>query len=359
MAENHKIIRQQSESPVFTLIPFNDIIHSTDINYIIRGLLPREGLVVVYGPPKCGKSFWVMDMVLRVSLNWKYRKRKIKNGNVIYIACEGVSGITARIEAFRQQLLQDDIEHIPFYLIADRLNLIQQHHQIIADIKNTLLEKPPHIIVIDTLNRSLIGDENSSIDMGNYIKAADLLRETFKCCVILIHHSGYDATHARGHTSLPAAIDAQIKVSMDKDTKIIESHLEFMKDGDCDVKMYSSLKQVVIGQDIEQDDITSCIIIEERTPEDSAKDKLSPQQKTAMDSLKEAIEEKGDYPPPELGLASWMRVVSLNDWRLYFYQNAMVASSKPEAKRQALHRASEKLLEIGLIGFKSDYVWIA
>jgi hypothetical protein len=36
---------------------------------------PRVGLIVVWGPPKCGKSFWVTDAMLHVALGWPYHLR--------------------------------------------------------------------------------------------------------------------------------------------------------------------------------------------------------------------------------------------------------------------------------------------
>lgn len=343
--------------PQFNLIPFNEITHSTAINYVVRGLIPREGLVLVYGAPKCGKSFWVMDLTLHVALGWKYRGRKVRQGNVVYIACEGVSGVTSRIEAFRQTKLQESAEPTPFYLIGTSLNLIKQYAKLQEDIKSFLKDTPIHIIVIDTLNRSLAGDENSSVDMGNYIKAADSLRESFKCAVIIIHHSGYDATHARGHTSLPAALDAQIAVSRDKDNDMIVTELQFMKDGDTEEKLYSSLDQVEIGDDDEGDPITSCVIVSEDPPLKDEKPKLSDQMQVALDSLKQAIQESGKYPPESLKMPPYNRVVSMDEWRDCFYQNAIVSSAKPDAKRQALHRAAKDLRKKKFIGVKSDYVW--
>lgn len=346
-----------ADAPQFSLIPFNEISHSTEVNYVIRGLIPREGLILVYGAPKCGKSFWTMDMALHVALGWEYRGRKVRQGNVVYIACEGVSGVTARIEAFRQTKLTENGESPPFYLIGATLDLIKQHKKLQEDIKSSLKDDPIHIIVIDTLNRSLAGDENSSVDMGNYIKAADALREYFKCAVIIIHHCGYDATHARGHTSLPAALDAQIAITRDKDNDMIVTEIQFMKDGDTEEKLYSSLEKVEIGDDDEGDPITSCIIVSEDRPATESKPRLTKQTQIAFDSLKQALQEKGQYAPDELKMPSYIRVVSMDEWRNYFYQNAISSSEKPDAKRKALHRAAEDLRDKKFVGIKSDYAW--
>jgi hypothetical protein len=39
------------------LIPFDKIKLGTEPRYLVKGIIPRESLAVVWGPPKCGKSF--------------------------------------------------------------------------------------------------------------------------------------------------------------------------------------------------------------------------------------------------------------------------------------------------------------
>ena len=47
----------------FLPVRFRDIGLTAERPYLVKGLLPREGLVVIWGPPKCGKSFWTFDIV--------------------------------------------------------------------------------------------------------------------------------------------------------------------------------------------------------------------------------------------------------------------------------------------------------
>ena len=44
-----------ARKPRFVLVPFNDITLDTKPSYLVKGLIPRVGLTVVWGPPKCGK----------------------------------------------------------------------------------------------------------------------------------------------------------------------------------------------------------------------------------------------------------------------------------------------------------------
>jgi RecA-family ATPase len=87
--------RSASRKRRFPLIRFKDFLLDTSASYLVDELIPRSGLVVVWGPPKCGKSFWVFDLVMHVALGIPYRGREVHQGTVVYVACEGVKGPSA------------------------------------------------------------------------------------------------------------------------------------------------------------------------------------------------------------------------------------------------------------------------
>jgi hypothetical protein len=117
--------------PRFPLVRFRDIKPSDEPFYVVDGILPQEALVVVWGPPKCGKSFFVVDLVMHVTLAWKYRERHVEGGPVLYIACEGERGIYNRLEAFRRHRLAGKAADPPFYLLATSLNLVSECPQLL------------------------------------------------------------------------------------------------------------------------------------------------------------------------------------------------------------------------------------
>jgi hypothetical protein len=93
----------QAKQAEFPLVRFDDIaLDTAQCAYSVKGLLPRRGLVVLWGPPKCGKSFKATDIGLHIALGWEYRGRRVQQATVIYIAPEGRYGFPARIEAFKQ-----------------------------------------------------------------------------------------------------------------------------------------------------------------------------------------------------------------------------------------------------------------
>src|SRR5215472_7677129 len=267
----------------FKLIPFSKVQLQTTASYLIRDIIPREGLIVVWGPPKCGKSFWALDAIMHVVRGLDYRGHHVKTGIVVYVACEGERGLSARIEAYRRY--HEVKADLGFYLLTTRLDLVADRQQLIEDIRAQLDGIVPVAIVVDTLNRSIAGSESADEDMGNYVKAADAIRESFACAVIIIHHCGIDDKRPRGHTSLTGAADAQIAIRRD-DSGLITATVEWLKDGAEGTEIHSCLEVVELGQDEDGDTITSCVVTVAEATARAKCPKLSPRQKQAMNQLR-------------------------------------------------------------------------
>jgi hypothetical protein len=165
--------------------------------------------------------------------------------------------------------------------------------------------------------------------MRNYVVAATALRDAFDCVVVIVHHSGYDKTHPRGHTSLPAALDAQMSVTRKGERS--EAKVEFMKDGKEGDNFTFKLRTVDLCLDDDGDRITSCVVdlVESKpttprtmdiTAEDMdaamppAKPKSGTATRKALDFLEKAIAEKGETGlsngriPPDTPVESWKRL---------------------------------------------------
>jgi hypothetical protein len=211
----------------------------------------------------------------------------VQQGSVIYCSFEGQAGIAARIEAFRHEHLAEDAEQVPFYAQTMTLDLVQQVNDLIAAIQAA--QVVPAVVTLDTLNRSLRGSEDSDEDMGNYIKAADAIREWFNCAVIIIHHCGIEGTRPRGHTCLTGAADAQLACKRDRNNNV-ELKVEWMKDGDSEGQIVTStLRSVEVGIDADGEPLTSCVVgpAEACAPEQRGRN-LSANQQTMLNILHDA-----------------------------------------------------------------------
>ena len=310
------------QKPRFNLIRFNAVLLSSSAAYLVKGLIPRGGLVVVWGPPKCGKSFWAFDLAMHIALGIPYRGRRVQQGAVVYLALEGGHGFRARVEAFRRE---HGVTDAPFYLMTDRTGLVQDHAVLIAAIRRQIGTTLPALVVIDTLNRSLAGSESKDEDMAAYIRAADAIREAFDCAVVIVHHCGIDGTRPRGHTSLTGAADAQLSVERDTASNIVVT-VEWMKDGREGDVIVSRLEQVELGNDEEGETVTSCVIapVEGQPIRQPVNRRLSDRQRLALDALAECAAARGQPPPATLGLPAGLVVVTTADWREELYRRSVL-----------------------------------
>jgi hypothetical protein len=283
----------------FPLARFSTIKSYKTAPYLVKGLLQSTGLAVVWGAPKCGKSFWTFDVFMHVALNRAYRGHRVTSGPVVYCALEGKQGFVNRIAAFRQDKLSEAEADPPFYLMAARLSLVRDHGAFIKEIGNQLGDQKPIAVCIDTLNRSLDGSESSDEDMAAYVHAADAIRDAFGCLLVIVHHCGHNGERPRGHSSLMGAPDIQIAVRRDAADNIV-TELELAKDNEVGLQFFSHLKVVEIGTDQDGDPITSCVIeaVDATEVPKAARGPVAKsipaQQRLLMAVIAEAIDEAGE-----------------------------------------------------------------
>jgi AAA domain/Toprim-like len=340
----------------FELSPFDKIAIDTMPAYLVKGIIPRIGLCVFWGPPKCGKSFLVFDLMMHVALGWEYRDRKARQGAVVYCALEGCSAFKNRVEAFRQTHLQGNAGNVPFYLMASPLSLVVDHAALIASIQDQCPN--PAVVAIDTLNRSLAGSESSDEDMAAYIKAADAIRDAFNCAVVIVHHCGHEGTRPRGHSSLMGALDAQIAVTRDAADKIIAT-VELMKDGPQGESFSSKLKKVELGTDDDGDMITSCVVeAAEGLAARATKAVQLPAGATkALRALHEILDDAGIIAPADAHTRHGQKVVTIEAWKEHSFKRGLCAEGDRKLKWITFKRAFERLTVAGKVAVWGDFVW--
>ena len=348
------------KEPRFKMVPFDSITVGSEPVYLVKGIIPRSGLTVFYGPPKCGKSFAVLDLTMHIALGWEYRGRRVQQGSVVYITLEGTKGFQARVAAFRSKWLADHDGNTPFFLITANLDLVKDHGELIANIR-AQSANPPAVVVIDTLNRSLSGSESSDEDMAAYVRAEGAIREALGCATIIVHHCGHEGTRPRGHSSLIGALDAQIAVKRGAGNTV-EMLVEWMKEGPEGNTLVSKLDPVEVGMDSDGDPITSCVIVpvdEADIPEAKPKaQKLNARQKLALDALTEALLASGEPVPASFGLPAGLKSVTLDAWRKEIMQRGVIASDAGNP-REEFRRLRDQLASKCFVGQRDGLVWKA
>ena len=346
----------------FPLVRLRDIKPNLTSRYLVKGVVASQALIVVWGRPKCGKSFWTFDLAAHVATGFSYRGLKVRQGPVVYIAAEGAEGFNARVEAWRARHLADSVEPAPFHLLPVRLDLVQDHIAFVSEVLLQTDAVPPALVVIDTLNRTYSGSESSDEDMTAYVAAADAIKAAFTCSVIIVHHCGHESSRPRGHSSLTAAADTQIAIRRDGD--FVTATVEWNKDGPEGYVNVSRLDVVEVGIDGDGDAVTTRLVVPCEVAEagvgESARLRLSPNLANALQALKMAIGEHGESTV-STHVPAGALTVATELWRGYFYKRAIDddPAAKQETRRQAFKRSARDLQARGLIGCWNDLVWLA
>lgn len=239
----------------------------TPPDWLIKGFLERDSFCQLFGPHSVGKSFLALDWAMSVATGHPWNGQRVNQGLVLYIAGEGQNGLKRRIKAWcmehdypvgkplgimtsnRPRILYDEPEaaqvHQEALLLAERAG------------------GDPVLIVVDTLARAFGGgDENSSKDMGVFIKhVTKYLQEDFRATVLVVHHSGHGAAaRGRGSSSLPAALDIDYQLAREgADYRRLTN--QKMKDALPPDEQFFRLKVVDLGAvDEDNEPVTSCVL---------------------------------------------------------------------------------------------------
>jgi ABC-type dipeptide/oligopeptide/nickel transport system ATPase component len=254
--------------------------------WVVKGVIPEQGIAALFGPSGSGKSFLVFDLMMAITHQAKWFGFKIKNKPVVYIGLEGKSGFRNRIAAWEKENNLPSPTNLK--IVIDNFNLKTESEVIALASEIVASGMGKGVVVIDTLNQASPGsDENSSVDMGINISRLQLLQELTGGLVLIIHHTGKNAAQGlRGHSSLKAALDANIEVTGgDKKSWVIEK----VKDGQDGISRGFKLKVVELGKDFDGDPITSCVVEPDYSLIFTKPEPTGNAQKAALKAIKEKL----------------------------------------------------------------------
>jgi len=315
---------------------------------LIKGVLGREGLSVLYGDSNVGKTFVALDLAFHIATGKPWRGRRVEQGVVVYVAAEGGNGIQNRIAALK---IKHGVEDADLFVIPASVDMLRPDADCGAIINairkiEAMTGKKVKFVVIDTLSRALAGgNENDSTDMGSFVRNCDRLRHAARTHLMVVHHNGKDAAKgARGHSSLRAAIDTEIEVA--------DGVISFVKQRDMEAgaPVGFQLEIVDLGTDAYGESVSSCVVGQAAVATEEervAEVRISPQAKTLFRVFKEMWED---------GEGGELNFISVDKWCLGVVKRrqngdeALVSlPSEKKLLKQAIRRACLKLVEAKLL----------
>lgn len=269
--ETKKAEHEETRKKRFQFLTPGQLVKQQRVGWRVLDVIPKKGLIVMWGAPGSGKSFAAFDISASIARGIKYNGKRTKKGLVLIIAAEG--DLTSRTMAYMREHDIQEGELDNLRVLQGSVNMLDPK----ADMQDLLLSikeivdasgEELAMVVVDTLNRVMPGgNENASEDMGAVINNAKLLEDAFHCAVTFIHHSGKDETKGtRGHSSLKGAMDAEISIV--RNDEIRTFRIEKQKEGQDYYDLFHfKLKTVDLGAMKEFDPeaepherLTSCVL---------------------------------------------------------------------------------------------------
>jgi AAA domain len=311
-----------------------------DPNDFVEDLLCDGQLSVIYGAPNAGKSFFALDLALRVAFGWKWFGKDVERGAVIYVAAEGGGGMKRRVAAFLRGHGVEQTQGLPFALIPYTVDFRDKRSiEGLIEIAQEISEQfgiPVRWIIVDTLSRALAGgDENSSTDMGALVRGADRVRTATGAHLSLVHHAGKDhARGARGHSLLLGAADTEIEIKRhDRTSGVIEMNVTKQRDLEIGRGFAFKLERVDLGKNARGKPVTSCVVEAAIVKPD-----LTETEQEAIEILNTMLHESDEA------------YVDLSAWReAILSRGDLVAGQRPDTRRTQWQRLRKSLEKKGFI----------
>lgn len=329
-AKEEQQAQPEEQAKRFTFHSAADIINAPQHADAIKSVATSYGVITIYGPSGSAKSFLAVHMADCLGDGSAFFGFKTQIKQVVYINLEG--SMKTRLAAIRADKKRD---------VSDNVRFVTEPFHILKDVEAVAADIPEGAVVfIDTLNAASPGlDENSSRDMGLILEAAKKLQQITKGLVVIVHHSGKDASKGlRGHSSLYAAMDAVIEVGRNGDSRYWR--LAKSKEGRDGIRRGFRLKSVGLGYDADGEPVTSCVVEEDNTPLQEEAKPLTPALRYALETLEAVLDRYKRY------------TVTLEQWREEFY--ARHTADNLNAKKVAFRRARMELQNIGKLSVIND-----
>lgn len=356
--ERGRPIEQARPSTSLPLIWAREAGTMLDTNYIIKHLVGPGELVVGYGAPKSGKTFFAADLGLSVAAGLEWFGHRVHAGLVLYIASEMGARMQRRVHAWLERHHLDDV---PFVIVPRAVNLLDE-----LDVERLFMTLDalvatrgrPVLIVVDTLARSMVGgDENSAQDMGRAVSVGDRLRDTLGAATLLVHHAGKDiAKGSRGSSALLGAADVFIRIEADDQGSHLAT-IEWSRDGEAGQCYGFRLPVVELGTDPDGDPVRTCVLEPCNAPAAPSKSKAT-RRDVALDALREIIGDLGERVPETSTIPPGVRAVTLDQWRARWTLRTGYDESTGNSVAVNFHKDKAALLAADRIAISKPYVWI-
>jgi hypothetical protein len=326
---------------------------------VIAGVAGEGEMSVWFGGWGTGKTFLLIDTFWHAGAGQTWNGRRTRQTPVLYVTLEGRRRFVNRIVAARQHHDWPDPWFAYSTVSLDLRTSANDARRLIATAESMMARRRTDhcAMVIDTYSRALGGGSDSDPkDVNPFLDHLGLIIDALpRAHVAIVHHAGKDESRgSRGWSGLIGAADAEMQIKREGDIRTFTITKQ-RDDLDGTVGAFT-LRPFTLGANQFGDPVTSCVV--EYLEAQPKKQRLTQQEKLALDQLVRAIADQGKIVPASTHTPDNSHGITLDVWRDYCRRAALSTSDKPDAQRRAFNRASAALRTAGLIGVWTEWVWL-
>ncbi|NLV77776.1 MAG: AAA family ATPase [Rhodococcus sp.] len=276
------------------LLSLSDLAKMPGVEPLVEGLLYRDTLAQLSGPPGSYKSFVTLGLACSVALGLNWEGHPVpQSGRVVYVAAEGASGLLARILAWCELSgvvpgdLDDRLFVLPAPIQLGNVVDVAEAIEVVRDLEAVLL-------VLDTRARCTIGlEENSATEQGRAIDQLERIQHAAACTVLAVHHSAKNSTGGRGSSVWDGAVWSDLRVTGEDLCVTLE--VAKHKDAVSGIKHHYRLVPHTVSESLmpnASDEQRKSLVVVRRDPSDNLSDDR-PSTRAVLDILRTSAGHEG------------------------------------------------------------------
>lgn len=233
----------------------DDIMCDDSIKYewLVDGILPKEGLVIISAHPKVGKSLLTLNLAFSVANGTKFLDRNVKQGRVFILQLEDPEPL---IKDRGVQMTGTDISASDILVGAKPFEITDFDKE--QDLRDRIERYDPSLIIIDPLTFAHdVDDEDKSAKMGRVMNLFRRIALDYGICLVLVHHNrksgGKDGMALRGSSAILSSCDIAMVLNRGREAGDVTAeftsrmgHIDALKMKlDADTLWFDSLGSIV------------------------------------------------------------------------------------------------------------------
>lgn len=192
------------------------------IPWLVEGLMPKEGVGILAGHPKIGKSWLTLDLAITASYGGLWlNKFQVQPGHVLYVDEESSNDMLG--SRFHKLLKHKGLADAKIqFLLKEGFNFSIQAK--LDELRQVASLLHPSLMIFDSLNRVHRANENSASEMGEVFRKVSALSKEFGCFILFTDHLPHGQERFRGSTDKEAFVDTGFLASKIGNSSMLIEH---------------------------------------------------------------------------------------------------------------------------------------